>query len=145
MQPDELKPGKAHPLSEAEEEWMGNLYGFVLKAAGASDGLSIEQLQDFYDSWIETGEPQVEDPNIMINAAGVALGQLLSESLQIDWCIYEDQYGTDLALHTPANDVTLFPLSSVAKRFERRETSFLVGLYHGMVNQVNELRRGGAR
>jgi hypothetical protein len=67
------------------------------------------------------------DPNELINAIGIAFGQILVDRLGFRWVIATDDYGADLAVVAAEGkgDVLVYPANFVAKRFENRRTGFL--------------------
>ena len=68
------------------------------------------------------------DPNGLINAIGIAFGQVLVDRLGFRWVIATDDYGTDLGVVAAegTGDVLVYPANFVAKRFEERRTGFIV-------------------
>jgi len=72
------------------------------------------------------------DPNVLINAIGIAFGQVLVARLGFRWVIATDDYGTDLAVVAAEGngDVLVYPANFVAKRFEKRRTGFLAESFH---------------
>lgn len=82
------------------------------------------------------------DPNPLIQALGVALGQHLVDSLGLVWVIATDPVGTEIAVHEPAGDTLVYPLNLVAKRWERREGAFLAALARAMTEDITRLKQG---
>ncbi len=82
------------------------------------------------------------DPNPLIQALGVALGQHLVDRLGLIWVIANDPLGTEVAVHEPQGDTLVYPLSLVAKRWERREGAFLVALFDAMAEDIMRLQKG---
>ena len=131
------------PPNDAEAEWVRTNVMGVREAAGGE--ASPAQIDELYAGWFEewTAKPEEDrdDPNPMINAFGLAFGQVLVDELGLDWAVVTDKYGTEIAVHGQPGDLLVFPPNLVAKRFERGETHFLEPIYHGIAEQVAELRR----
>ena len=64
------------------------------------------------------------------------------EGAVLKWVIATDEHGGDLAVFglPGAGDVLVYPANFVAKRWERRETDFLVRSYGEIVGTVHSLR-----
>jgi hypothetical protein len=131
------------PPNDAEAEWVRTNVMGVREAAGGE--ASPAQIDELYAGWFEewTAKPEEdrEDPNPMINAFGLAFGQVLVDELGLDWAVVTDKYGTEIAVHGQPGDLLVFPPNLVAKRFERGETHFLQPIYQEIAAQVAE-RRG---
>jgi hypothetical protein len=50
----------------------------------------------------------------------------------MEWVVVTDEYGTDYAVRSKQSEVMAFPFSSVAKRIERDQYDFMVGVYHSV-------------
>lgn len=68
------------------------------------------------------------DPNELVSACGVALGDVLSEELGLEWKIITDAFGTDLGLWREQGHIVLSPTHSIAKRFAEGADGFVVDL-----------------
>ena len=140
---------KTEPLTEREEAWVAEqarrARSFVAEqlpdAAGAP--LTPEVLDRAYAAWMAKTPLDVTLVNGVVNAVGVAFGAFLAEACGFSWVIATDQYGTELALLAlPGTaDVLVFPANLVAKRWERRETGFLVPLFDNISRQVADSAR----
>ncbi len=139
-------------LTDAEQTWVDQQpagaarfvedYGSMRSTAG------LEALDHAWAAWLDRQLVDPEDPNTVINAVGVALGQTLVDALEgFEWVIAEDDEGTDLAVFgmPGEGDVLVYPASLVAKRYEAREPMFLQSTRDAIVEQVRRLRaRGGS-
>lgn len=101
-------------------------------------------LDDAYAAWFQDWSGQApgeqEDPNVFVNAFGLAFGQYLVDTLKLGWAVATDEHGTEIAVHGQPGDVLVFPPNLVAKRFERSETQFFQPVYEEMRRQVEALR-----
>ena len=116
-------------LSDAERSW---LFDQLTKAAvfandcGSADLPSLESLDDAFDAFVRLGD--AVDANDVVLAVGAAFGEHLVRTMGFRWGIATDDYGTDIAVlaRPDRGDITIFPVNFVAKRWERRETKFLI-------------------
>lgn len=81
---------------------------------------------------------------------GVAFGAHLVKSLGYEWGYGADEWGEGLAVRARPGrgDVTIFPIDFVAKRYERRESPFLVDALAQIADtlrQVGEDWKKGSR
>ncbi|MCA9113014.1 MAG: DUF3806 domain-containing protein [Planctomycetaceae bacterium] len=124
---------KFSELSPSEEQWIKHqLEGAnAFLAAFAPESPPTHSLLDRLDSafaaWMATQESDVDLVNKVINCVGTVFGQELVNELELCWVIVEDEHGTELAVKgTPEQgDALVFPANFVAKRWERKETTFL--------------------
>ena len=72
------------------------------------------------------------DPNSLIQALGIALGQHLVDHHKLDWCVATDAFGTEVACYGRNGDVLVYPLNLIAKRWQKSEGPFLVALVAAM-------------
>ena len=117
---------------------------FVASASpnDAGQPLTLAALDRAFKAWISADPKDVDDINGVINAVGVAFGQFLVEGAGLRWVIATDEHGSDLAVFglPSAGDVLVYPANFVAKRWERRETDFLVRSYGEIAGAVQSLR-----
>lgn len=94
-----------------------------------------------YAGWLASNETNSDRINEVINALGIAFGQLLVDEIGFQWVIVTDQFGTDMGiLALPGKgDVLVTPATMVAKRWETRETGFLVPLHRVVTDQVRKV------
>ena len=132
---------KIEPPDDAEIEWVLTNVTAIREAAGGVAGPA--KIDELYAGWFEewAGQPDEdrEDPNPMINAFGLAFGQVLVDELGLEWAVVTDEHGTEIAVHGKPHDLIVFPPNLVAKRFERA-THFLAPIYEGIGKQVADLR-----
>ena len=75
--------------------------------------------------------------NHLAHLFGFALGEYLVHRTGLQWCVLADQYGSDFAVRHQVASVTAFPVSSVGKRLERRESAFFQPLAASIVHEVS--------
>ena len=79
------------------------------------------------------------DPNPLIQALGIALGQHLVDEHRLDWVVATDPLGTEMAVYGKVGELLVYPLNLVAKRWQRTEGAFLVALAAAMDADVRKL------
>jgi hypothetical protein len=132
------------PLTAAEHTWLDAQLAaaerFVADYGSHRTLPGLESLDHAWASWLDRQNVDPEDPNTVINAVGVAFGHSLVES-GFEWVIATDEAGSDLAVYAlPGSvDVLVYPANVVAKRYERRESTFLQAVHDEIVARVREL------
>lgn len=126
---------------------------FVEEAAELARDIALPDdmtaLSELFDDqrrqWYATPEAQRPDPNGLIAAVGSKVAESLKSELQLDWLLFTDANGTDIALVVEAERLArgeslyLFPFDAVAGRWEEQEPDGGVTLYHrGVVETVRE-------
>jgi hypothetical protein len=138
-------------LNDAERAWVADNVAaarrYVEDAGLPVDGQPLDPaaLDAAWSFWLQAWPAGEEDPNSLINALGMALGQYLVDRLGLDWKLVEDEYGTEVAVHGQPGDVLVFPPNLVAKRLETREVDFFVPIAGLIEQQVVELRTSQGR
>jgi hypothetical protein len=123
---------KFESLSDAELAWLSAQLSRAKAFAGRTDvdGLpSLEALDDVFESFVALGDSANETANEVVLALGVAFGEHLVRTLDFQWCIATDDWGTDIAVvaRPGRGNITIYPTDYVSKRWERKEQRFLVG------------------
>ena len=141
-------PQQVQTLNSAERTWVhDNLAlasSLATKYAGSSSELPpLPVLGKAFAAWAVQPVGEREDPNEVINALGMALGEHLARGLSLEWVVVTDEHGTDLALHGDPGDMLLFPLSSTAKRYETQEYEFFEWFYDMIREDIQQRRQEG--
>jgi len=121
-------------INEVERTWIaGNqqvVRSFAIERgilpADAAD-VDARALDAAWAAWLEIHIRGQEDPNSIINAFGMALGQILVESCGLEWRIVTDAV-TDVALYRRVGDIVIYPQNLVARRYVAGTRSFFVEL-----------------
>lgn len=133
-------------LNDAERAWVADNVAaarrYVEDAGLPVDGQPLDPaaLDAAWAFWLQAWPVGEEDPNPLINALGMALGQYLVDRLGLDWKLVEDESGTEVAVHGQPGDVLVFPPNLVAKRLHTRTVGFFVPVAGQIERQVAELR-----
>jgi len=82
-----------------------------------------------------------------LQSLGVTFGDLLVQSLDLEWVEIEDEYGLDPALRHKDTEtyknIILFPLTMISKRIEDGEAVKVETLYRVLCNAVQQMIDGG--
>ena len=134
-------------LTEKERDWINQqLEGASLFVAAMLPGneeapVSLQSLDRAFAAWLNASPEDNTEVNGVINAVGIRFGQFLVDDAGFEWTIATDPFGTGLAVRAlpGRGDVTVRPANFVAKRWERRESDFLVASFQAIQKQVAEV------
>ena len=131
---------KFDPLTEAETTWLKDQLRCATAFVGdaSTDQLPpLTSLDEAFARFVALGDAANAEANGIVLCVGAAFGEHLVRDLGFQWGIATDDWGTDIAvLARPGRgDCTVYPTDFVAKRWERRETNFLVG----SLEQISEM------
>jgi hypothetical protein len=103
--------------------------------------VTLAALDQAFAVWLAGNPEDTQIINSVINRVGVAFGQFLVEGFGFSWVIATDEHGSDLAVHglPGKGDVLVYPVSFVAKQWDRRETHFLESFYQQIAEQIRSL------
>lgn len=135
-------------LNDAEREWitisLSNARNLTRasQSGDAADNMTPECLDRAYKYWLSSGADTNAQANDVIHAIAFAFGQYLVDHDGFEWSLVTDQFGTDVGVRAlpGRGDVLVCPASMVAKRWETKETDFLVPIYHAVIDQRNTIR-----
>lgn len=121
--------------SPVELVWMEELR-MHLRAPGV-DITSVADLSALFDeyclAWHRSVESQRWDPNYVITALGVTLGDVLvAQSGGTRWMVAAEQSSTTIALRNNLFRGTIFPVDAVARRWISAETRWMAGFVETM-------------
>jgi hypothetical protein len=138
------------PLNDNERRWIAQqLEGarsFVarMSPADADKPVTLEALDRAFAAWLPQAGDDVSQINAAINVVGIQFGQFLVDGAGFEWTIATDAQATDLAIRAlpGRGDVLLYPANFVAKRWERRESSFLAASFQAICKQSAAVAAG---
>jgi hypothetical protein len=81
---------------------------------------------------VDSGSIPVEE-TIKLQCLGTYLGQAIVEKTGWEWQVYEDEYGTDLAIQVPEKQAWIFPVTMISKRIEDGEEVDVLELFNGVI------------
>jgi len=77
-----------------------------------------------------------------LQALGIAFGKVFIENnLFYDWWMVEDEYGRDPAIRYKETTLLVFPQTMISKRIEDGEQVDVHKMYHGLREQLDEIRQ----
>jgi hypothetical protein len=132
-------------VNEAERTWIaGNQQ--VVRSFAIERGVLLDKLAPLdppvldaaWAAWLEMHVRGEDDPNSIINAFGMALGQVLIDRLGLEWKIVSDAV-TEIALCGQPGDIVIYPQNLVARRYMSRTTQFFVELAAEMEQSLHRL------
>jgi hypothetical protein len=132
-------------IGDPERDWIDAHLG--LMADSGTDLDDVLQIRSLYErslaAWRRINPPERDDPNVMINAIGMAYGEHLIRRAPLSWMIAEDEHGTELALYEPRRETLVYPANLVAEHWAAEDASgeFLVADAERVVDQVAGRRR----
>jgi len=140
-------PPACTELSPAEHHWVAeqlqaaSAFVAVHSPPDSGSAITLGALDRAFSSWLGKGVSDPAQVNAAVNAVGIAFGSLLVRDAGFSWVIATDGQGTDLAVRALPDtaDVLLYPANFVAKRWERREGTFMQAAFAETARQVREI------
>lgn len=142
---DQEDAGNFSEINEGEAAWLHGLLEELrdLDVEVSPHGLS-RYVDDEWRVWNEMVPDQRPDPNPVINRVGAGLGVLLGGRLDLEWQVFTDRQGSDLAVRGEPSGFTFFPMSSVAKRWVDGELGWVEPYVEWAERTVREARSGSS-
>ena len=136
---------KIEPLNEDEKAWIGENLEAARSILAAYTKNSMgpfqpEGLNEALSAWSNRVATDRVDRNTLVNALGIAFGQLLAERLGLAWAVVTDEHGVDMAVHGMPGDILVFPTAAVAKRVANDDSRFFVDLYAQVSRDIGRVR-----
>lgn len=132
-------PQEFSELNADERSWLDSL---VAELASENVGIAPEELAAYFDeqwqSWTATAVEDRADPNPIVNRIGAGLGEYLAAEMGLRWMVITDDFGSDLVVRREASNLVLFPMSSVAKRWESGELGWLDPFAQWVITQSRD-------
>jgi len=143
---------KIDKLTAKEEDWIASQLESAVKLVDifqpdqAGQPMTLAALDTAFAGFVADNSDDGDAVNGVINAVGITFGQFLVDNLSLKWVIATDDKGSDLAVYglPGKGDVLVYPANFVAKRWERRETSFLESSYRQIAEQLKAFESGQA-
>ena len=105
------------------------------------ENIELKELDDAFAKWLDTNDPENEDPNPFINVFGIAFGQYLVDQLGLKWMVVTDRDGTEMAVYGQPGDILVFPTNFVAKRYVNKQKEFFSLFYPEMKKDIEQLTK----
>jgi hypothetical protein len=148
-----VKTPKFSDLTDKERAWVqSHLEALPLLIEAYSPGdkdkpMSLEVLDRAFASCLTHNIQDVAQVNGTINIFGIRFGQFLVDEAGFRWVIATDGGNSDLAILAlrGQGDVLVYPANFVAKRWERRESTFMVEAFDAIRKQVRQIQSASER
>jgi ABC-type Fe3+-hydroxamate transport system substrate-binding protein len=109
--------------------------GFLATYLPSVSNPSLTDFDNAFLVWQGERNRRYTEPQV-VEMLGAYLGNQLIAEFQMEWVVVTDQNGTDYAVRAKKYEVMAFPFSSVAKRIERDQYEFMVGIYHVIKHSI---------
>lgn len=129
---------RIEPLSPLDRQFMdsqrktiaefANSMGRTLSGNADRD---LDTLQRILDSNVVA-----RDDVLTQQAMGVVFGDLLAEALAMKWVVYRDRAGRTRALRYGNEDIYLYPITMISRRYSAASNKSVSELYDDMVNDT---------
>ena len=83
-------------------------------------------------------QPFASGDEASLEVLGAAFGDVVAESLGLDWVVVNDEHGSDFAIKHPTKMVMAFPRDMIVKRVEDGAELNLTELYKGVIDALRE-------
>ncbi|MFA5261460.1 MAG: DUF3806 domain-containing protein [Candidatus Omnitrophota bacterium] len=132
---------KIEEPNQAELNWIDENLCKIREILGISAEQSIElkDLDDAFGKWLDSHNPENEDPNPFINAFGIAFGQYLIDHIGLKWAVVTDDHGTEIAVHGQPGDALVFPPNFISKRYVGKQKNFFCLIYPEMKKDIETI------
>lgn len=133
----ELKNHIADKLKEAEL--------LIIKYNGQlpTSKYDANTLDLVFDKWRQSKDVKKETSEFVIEALGAAFGQDLVNSLDCNWQMLTDQYGSDLTVIHKKYKVNGFPFSSAEKAYTENKIGSFQSIKLTMKHHIREAEKNG--
>lgn len=84
------------------------------------------------------------EDELTLQAMGIVFGDLLGDTLSMDWVVYRDRAGRSRALRYRDSDIYLFPVTMISRRVQAGSERPLADLFAATVDKTRQ-RLPGAR
>jgi Domain of unknown function (DUF3806) len=95
-------------------------------------------LDEVFEKWRKNTDKNKEKPEFVVEALGAALGQDIVNSLDFEWQVLTDQYGSDLTVVHKKYKVNGFPFSTAEKAFTEKKVGNFQGVKLTLKQQIQE-------
>ena len=89
----------------------------------------LKDLDEAFAIWGSVENANKLSEQEVMNIVGSAFGEYCVKHLKMKWVKLKDQYGTNYAIRSQISEVMGFPHSTVQKRIESKEHSFMVPVF----------------
>ena len=119
-----------------------NAENFIQKYSDKEEFLNAENLDYVLEQWKLDKSATKSDKNDVVEMLGCAFGQDLINSLNCEWQILTDEYGTDFTVIHKKYKINSFPFSSVLKAIEEDRKESLNGIKLILKKNIEDAKNG---
>ncbi len=121
---------------------LDNAEVFIKKYSDQEDFLKAENLDYVLEQWKVDQSNTKASKNEVVEMLGCAFGQDLINSLDCEWQVLTDQYGTDFTVIHKKYKINGFPFSSVLKAIEEDRKESLGGIKLVLKKNITDALNG---
>lgn len=96
-----------------------------------------------FDKWRQSKDSKKETSEFVVEALGAAFGQNIVNSLNCDWQVLTDHYGSDLAVIHKKYKVNGFPFSSAEKAYTENKVGSFQSIMLTIKHEIQEAEKNG--
>lgn len=100
-------------------------------------------LDEVFEKWKESKASRKETPEYIVEALGAAFGQDVVESLDCEWQVLTDQYGSDLTVIHKKYKVNGFPFSTAEKAYTENKVGSFQTVKLTLKHEIEMAKKGG--
>ncbi len=97
-------------------------------------------LDEVFEKWRQNADKNKEKPEFVVEAMGAALGQDIVNSLDCEWQLLSDKYGSDITVINKKYKVNGFPFSTAEKAFTEKKVGTFQGVKLILKHQIEEAK-----
>jgi hypothetical protein len=147
---------KIEELLDGERAWIehylkgGKSFVGILCPEHAGQPMTPAILDQYWSTWLTENDSYLAEDrsntkylNAVISCVGCLYGQMLVDDFGLHWVMATDQGGTDYAVYgfPGTADVLVYPINSILKRWQTRDTFFIAALYRMVGDLVDRAKR----
>ncbi|CAG0963653.1 hypothetical protein PHYC_00864 [Phycisphaerales bacterium] len=133
----DLSQDEQELIAARQAQWVLFLERAGIEPSGDED--SPELSDHLVRWWHRQKEGERPDANDVVWSIGAVIGDILTEILPLEWKLVIDADGAEMALvgqDTDGNDVTVFIIHAIAKRFGGHPDGFVVDFLNGLIEPL---------
>lgn len=100
-------------------------------------------LDKVFNDWTNSKEPSKESAEYVVEALGAAFGQDIANSLNCEWQLLTDKYGTDITVIHKIYNVNAFPFSSAEKAYQQKRVGSFEEIKRVLMENIEEAKKTG--
>lgn len=108
----------------------------VYTQSPVADEWRLEDLESAFAIWTGLGHEKPHSEQAVLDIVGSAFGEHCVQQLAMRWVKVRDEDGTDYAVRSELKEVMAFPYSSVLKRIESEQHTFIVPIFFSVKEQI---------